>query len=75
MPSNLQDAFLAQCKREAVPVTVTLMNGAQLQGVVLGYDPFTVSLEFDQITHLLYKHAIATISPAVALRLYPPSVE
>jgi len=51
------------------------MNGAQLQGVVLGYDPFTVSLEFDQITHLLYKHAIATISPTVALRLYPPSVE
>ncbi|MHB8148398.1 MAG: RNA chaperone Hfq [Vulcanimicrobiaceae bacterium] len=75
MSGNLQDAFLAQCKREATAVTVYLMNGFQLRGVVAGFDPFTVLLEFEQKTHLVYKHAISTISPASAMRADPPSVE
>ncbi len=63
MPASLQDAFLAECKRVGTSVTVYLMNGFQLRGVVKGFDPFTVLLEYEQKTHLVYKHAISTISP------------
>ena len=44
-------------------MTVYLVNGFQLRGVVKGYDPFTVMLEYERKTHLVYKHAISTISP------------
>ncbi|MDE2480599.1 MAG: RNA chaperone Hfq [bacterium] len=64
MPGSLQDAFLAECKRQNTPVTVYLMNGFQLRGTVAGFDPFTVLLEYEHKTHLIYKHAISTISPA-----------
>ena len=74
MPGNLQDAFLAQCQREACAVTVFLMNGFQLRGIVMGFDSFTLLLEFDQKTHLIYKHAISTISPASALHAPAPDV-
>ncbi|HTU83507.1 MAG TPA: RNA chaperone Hfq [Candidatus Acidoferrales bacterium] len=63
MPASLQDAFLAECKRQGTSVTVYLMNGFQLRGVVKGFDPFTVVLEYEQKSHLVYKHAISTISP------------
>ena len=64
---GLQDAFLAECKRQGGPVTVYLVNGFQLRGVVKGFDPFTVLLEYERKTHLIYKHAISTISPAGAV--------
>jgi host factor-I protein len=67
MPASLQDTFLAECKRNGTPVTVYLMNGFQLRGVVKGFDPFTVLLEYEQKTHLIYKHAISTVSPASAV--------
>jgi host factor-I protein len=67
MPPSLQDAFLSECQRLGTPVTVFLMNGFQLRGVVKGFDPFTVLLDYDQKTHLVYKHAISTVSPAAAL--------
>jgi host factor-I protein len=67
MPPSLQDTFLAECQRLGAPVTVFLMNGFQLRGVVKGFDPFTVLLDYDQKTHLIYKHAISTVSPAAAL--------
>lgn len=63
MAANLQDAFLAECKRQGSTVTVYLMNGFQLRGTVKGFDPFTVLLEYERKTHLIYKHAISTISP------------
>lgn len=63
MPAGLQDAFLAECKRQGTPVTVYLMNGFQLRGIVKGFDPFTLLLEYERKTHLIYKHAISTISP------------
>ena len=63
MPGSLQDAFLAECKRQGTTVTVYLMNGFQLRGVVKGFDPFTVLLEYERKTNLVYKHAISTISP------------
>lgn len=63
---SLQETFLAECKRAGAPVTVYLMNGFQLRGVVKGFDPFTVLLEYERKTHLIYKHAISTVSPATA---------
>ncbi len=71
MPGSLQDAFLAECKRQNTPVTVYLMNGFQLRGTVVGFDPFTLLLEYEQKTHLIYKHAISTITPAAALGATP----
>ena len=60
----LQDAYLAEVKRQQVPVTVYLVNGFQLKGLVKGFDPFTIVLEYEKRAHLVYKHAVSTISPA-----------
>lgn len=63
MPGSLQDAYLAELKRQNAQVTVYLMNGFQLRGVVKGFDPFTILIEYERKTHLVYKHAVSTISP------------
>ena len=52
MAGSLQDAFLAECRRQGTPVTVFLVNGFQLRGVVKGFDPFTLLLEYERKTHL-----------------------
>jgi host factor-I protein len=62
-PQPLQDAYLAEVKRQAVPVTIYLVNGFQLRGIVKGFDPFTIVLEYEKRAHLIYKHAVSTISP------------
>jgi len=67
MAVSLQDTFLAECRRAGTHVTVYLMNGFQLRGTVKGFDPFTVLLEYERKTHLIYKHAISTISPSAAV--------
>jgi host factor-I protein len=69
MPASLQDTFLAECKRQGATVTVYLVNGFQLRGVVKGFDSFTMLLEHDRKTHLVYKHAISTISPGSTVPL------
>jgi host factor-I protein len=63
MPGSLQDTYLAEVKRQGVPVTVYLVNGFQLRGIVKGFDPFTILIEYERKTHLIYKHAVSTISP------------
>jgi host factor-I protein len=72
-PQPLQDAYLAEVKRQAVPVTIYLVNGFQLRGIVKGFDPFTIVLEYEKRAHLIYKHAVSTISPqgAVSAPLIP----
>ncbi|WP_027356463.1 RNA chaperone Hfq [Desulfofundulus thermocisternus] len=60
---NLQDAFLNQVRKENIPVTIFLVNGFQLKGVVRGFDNFTVILESDGKQMMVYKHAISTVSP------------
>ena len=62
-PAPLQDAYLAEVKRQGVPVTVYLVNGFQLRGTVKGFDAFTIVLEYEHRHHLIYKHAVSTISP------------
>ena len=63
----IQDVYLAEVKRQAVPVVVYLVNGFQLRGVVKGFDAFTIILEYEHRSHLVYKHAVSTISPQGAL--------
>ncbi len=60
---NLQDLFLNTARRERSLVTLFLMNGFQLHGIVRGFDNFTVVLESDGKQQLIYKHAISTIVP------------
>lgn len=60
---NLQDAFLNQVRKENIPVTIYLINGFQLRGLVRGFDNFTVILESEGKQMMVYKHAISTISP------------
>ena len=66
---NLQDAFLASARRDETPVTVFLMNGFQMRGVIPGFDAFTVVLMTDGRQNLIYKHAISTVSPLRAVDL------
>lgn len=60
---NLQDSFLNIARRDRLTVTMFLMNGFQLHGVVKGFDGFTVVLDSDGKQQLIYKHAISTIVP------------
>jgi host factor-I protein len=63
MPVSLQDGFLAECRQSGSLVTVSLMNGSIVRGSVKGFDPFTLLLEHEGTTQLIYKHAISTIAP------------
>ncbi len=60
---NLQDLFLNQTRREKQLVTVFLMNGFQMRGLVRGFDSFTVVLDCEGKQELVYKHAISTLIP------------
>ncbi|MDQ6826003.1 MAG: RNA chaperone Hfq [Candidatus Eremiobacteraeota bacterium] len=60
---QLQDTYLAEIQRQAVPVTIYLVNGFQLRGLIKGFDPYTILLEYERKVHLIYKHAVSTISP------------
>ena len=61
--ANLQDLFLLSARRTRVSVTVFLVNGFQMRGIVNGFDSFVVILESDGKQQMLYKHAISTIVP------------
>ena len=66
---NLQDAFLNQVRKENLPVTLYLVNGFQLKGMVKGFDNFTVVLEVEGKQQMVYKHAISTLMPLKAVNL------
>ena len=61
---NLQDKFLNYIRREKIPVTLFLMNGFQLRGVVRSFDSFVVLIDADGRQQMIYKHAISTVAPA-----------
>lgn len=69
--ANLQDVFLTKVRREHIPVTLFLMNGFQLRGVLTGFDTFVVVLDTDGRQQIIFKHAISTIVPARAVDLTP----
>ncbi|GIV01904.1 MAG: hypothetical protein KatS3mg015_0734 [Fimbriimonadales bacterium] len=67
-PINVQDTFLNQVRKEEVPVTIYVMGGVKLTGIVRGFDAFTVLLESPgRPAELVYKHAICAILPAKEL--------
>ncbi len=67
---NLQDAFLNAVRKSKTPLTIFLMNGVKLQGVVTWFDNFCVLLRRDGQVQLVYKHAISTIMPSEPVQLY-----
>ena len=61
--ANLQDLFLLRARRDKLPLTLFLMNGFQMRGVITGFDAFVVVLDSDGRQQIIYKHAISTIVP------------
>lgn len=68
---NMQDIFLNNCRKEKKPVTVYLVNGVKLQGIITGFDNFSVVLRRNQHSQLVYKHSIATVVPSGSISLMP----
>ena len=66
--TNLQEAILNEVRRQSVPVTLFLMNGFQLRGVITGFDNFVVVLVTDGKQQMIYKHAISTLAPMKPLK-------
>ena len=66
--ANLQEAILKEVRRDKVPVTLFLMNGFQLRGIITGFDSFVVVLVSDGKQQMIYKHAISTIAPMKPLK-------
>ena len=70
---TLQEAILSECRRDKVPVTLFLMNGFQLRGIVTGFDSFVVVLVSDGKQQMIYKHAISTLAPIRPLKAATPA--
>jgi host factor-I protein len=60
---NIQDMFLNQLRKDAIPVTVYLINGFQVRGTIKAFDNFTIVIDSDGKQQLIYKHAISTFTP------------
>ena len=76
MPSekvqNLQDAFLNHVRKQKIQVTIFLVNGVKLQGVITWFDSFSLLLRRDAQSQLVYKSAISTIMPGQPIQLFDP---
>ncbi len=68
--NNLQDVFLNTVRKTRTPVTMFLVNGVKLQGVITWFDNFSVLLRRDGHSQLVYKHAISTVMPATPVQLF-----
>ena len=66
---NLQEVFLNNIRKSHVAVTVFLVNGVKLQGIITWFDNFSILLKRDQHVQLVYKHAISTIMPVTPVHL------
>ncbi|MFF2887478.1 MULTISPECIES: RNA chaperone Hfq [Paenibacillus] len=60
---NIQDTFLNQLRKDNIPVTVFLMNGFQIRGVIKAFDNFTIIIDSEGRQQMVYKHAISTFVP------------
>ena len=72
---NVQDLFLNQMRKTKTPVTVYLICGVKLQGIITWFDNFSMLLRRDGHTQLVYKHAVSTIMPAVPVSLFDDDAE
>ncbi|MBR0062358.1 MAG: RNA chaperone Hfq [Selenomonadaceae bacterium] len=68
---NLQENFLNQARKENVPVTIHLMNGFQIKGMIRGFDQFTIVIDSMGRQQMVFKHAISTVTPAKPLGTKP----
>lgn len=66
---NVQDVFLNHIRKHKIPVTVFLVNGVKLQGIVTWFDNYSLLLRRDVHIQLVYKHAISTIMPNALVNL------
>ena len=66
---TLQDLFLNELRKERQLVTVFLMNGFQMKGVITGFDSFVVCLVSEGRQQMIYKHAISTVVPSRPVKL------
>ena len=71
----LQDVFLNHIRKNKVQVTVFLVNGVKLQGIISWFDNFSVLLRRDSHVQLVYKHAISTVMPGIAIQLFDAPAE
>ena len=69
---SVQDVFLNKIRKDKTPVTIFLVNGVKLQGIVTWFDNFCVLLRRDAHSQLVYKHAISTIMPSQPVQLFYP---
>jgi host factor-I protein len=67
---NLQDQFLNAVRKQKIPLTIFLVNGVKLTGVVTSFDNFCVLLRRDGHAQLVYKHAISTIMPGQPVNMF-----
>ena len=67
---NLQDSFLNQLRKSKISVTIFLINGVKLQGIITWFDNFCLLLRRDGQSQLVYKHAISTIMPASSVTMH-----
>ena len=72
---NLQDVFLNEVRKTKTPVTIFLMSGIKLQGIITWFDIFSILLRRDNQIQLIYKHGISTIMPIEPLMLYDKNEE
>ncbi len=72
---NLQDAFLNNVRKNKTTLTIFLVNGVKLQGIVTWFDNFCLLLRRDGHSQLVYKHGISTIMPAQPIQLFEPDSE
>lgn len=64
-----QDQFLNQVRKCRMPLTVFLMNGFQMRGIVTGFDAFVILLQSEGKQQMIYKHAVSTIIPSMPISL------
>ena len=66
---NLQETFLNQLRKDKLSVTVFLINGVKLQGIITWFDNFSILLKRDSHIQLVYKHSISTIMPSESISI------
>jgi len=72
---NLQDAFLNKLRKDHMTVTIFLVNGVKLQGIINWFDNYSILLRRDGHIQLVYKHAVSTIMPSTPLDMQDLTAE
>ena len=73
---NLQDLFLNNARKEKIPVTIYLVNGVQVKGIVRGFDSYVIMIEGEnKQQNMIYKHAVSTILPSKYINLQNNNIQ